>query len=83
MFELAYPWALLCLPLPLLVLYLLPPKRNRVAALRIPFFEQVVQAAGATAGEGSVVLRRSRWQPGWAGWHGWPVGLAGATYNIL
>jgi len=73
MVELAYPWALLCLPLPLLVLYLLPPKRNRVAALRIPFFEQVVQAAGATAGAGSVVLRRSRWQ----------LLLAAVTWSLL
>ncbi|MEQ8262805.1 VWA domain-containing protein [Pseudohaliea sp.] len=62
MLELAQPWALLCLPLPLLVLLLVPPKRNRVAALRIPFFEQVVRVAGATAGEGSVILRRNRWQ---------------------
>ena len=73
MFELACPWALLCLPLPLLVLRLLPPKRNRVAALRIPFFEQVVQAAGATAGEGAVVLRRSRWQ----------LALAAVTWGLL
>ncbi len=62
MLELACPWALLCLPLPVLVMLLVPPRRKRVAALRIPFFEQVVNAAGATAGEGAVVLRRSRWQ---------------------
>jgi len=73
MLELAYPWALLCLPLPLLVLRLLPPKRNRVAALRIPFFEQVVAAAGATAGEGSVILRRSHWQ----------LALAAVTWCLL
>ena len=62
MIDLASPWALLLLPLPVAVLMLAPPKRNRVAALRIPFFERVVQAAGARAGEGSVVLARSRWQ---------------------
>jgi Ca-activated chloride channel family protein len=73
MLELAFPWALLLLPLPLLVLLLLPPRRQRVAALRIPFFEQVVQAAGATAGEGAVVLRRSRWQ----------LALAVVTWSLL
>ncbi|MHA7815612.1 MAG: VWA domain-containing protein [Pseudohaliea sp.] len=73
MLELACPWALLCLPLPLLVRVLLPPKRNSVAALRIPFFEQVVHAAGATAGRGSVVLRPSRWQ----------LVLAAITWGLL
>jgi Ca-activated chloride channel family protein len=61
-FELALPWALLLLPLPIAVLTLLPAKRHRVASLRIPFFERVVQAAGARPGQGAVVLRRSRWQ---------------------
>ena len=60
MLELAYPWALLALPLPLLAFWLLPPQRERVSALRIPFFEQIVAAAGSEARAGAVVLRR-RW----------------------
>jgi Ca-activated chloride channel family protein len=58
--ELAYAWALLALPLPLLAWWLLPPQRERVSALRIPFFEQIVAAAGSEARAGAVVMRR-RW----------------------
>ena len=58
--ELAYPWALLALPLPLFAWWLLPPQRERVSALRIPFFEQIVAAAGSEARAGAVVMRR-RW----------------------
>ena len=60
MLELAYAWALLALPLPLLAWWLLPPQRERVSALRIPFFEQIVAAAGSEARAGAVVMRR-RW----------------------
>jgi Ca-activated chloride channel family protein len=56
--ELAYPLALLLLPLPLLAWWLLPPHRERVSSLRVPFFEEVVNAAGARASAGAVVLRR-------------------------
>lgn len=60
MFELAYPWALLALPLPLLVWWLVPPHREKVSALRIPFFAETVEAAGATPQSGAMVLRL-RW----------------------
>ncbi len=60
MLEFAFPWALLALPLPLLAWWLLPPQRERVSALRIPFFERVVAAAGSEARAGAVILRR-RW----------------------
>ena len=46
MLELAYPWVFLLLPLPLLVWWLAPPQRERVSALRVPFFEQIAAAAG-------------------------------------
>lgn len=58
MLELALPWALLALPLPLLVLWLVPPHREKVSALRIPFFRAYVEAAGAEAQSGAVVMRR-------------------------
>lgn len=60
MLEFAFPWALLALPLPLLSWWLLPPQRERVSALRIPFFERVVAAAGSEARAGAVILHR-RW----------------------
>ncbi len=60
MLELAYPLALLLLPLPLLVWWLVPPHREKVSALRIPFFDETVDAVGATPQSGAMVLRR-RW----------------------
>ena len=58
MLEFAYPAAFLALPLPLLVYWLVPPHRERVSALRVPFFEDIVSAAGAEARPGAVVMRR-------------------------
>lgn len=60
MLEFAYPLALLALLLPLLAWWLLPARRDRVSALRVPFFEQIAAAAGIETGEGSIVRRR-RW----------------------
>jgi Ca-activated chloride channel family protein len=59
-FELAYPWALLALPLPLLIWWLVPAHREKVSALRIPFFAETVEAVGAEAQSGAMVIRR-RW----------------------
>ena len=60
MLELAYPLALVALPLPLLVWWLAPPHRERVGAVRVPFFREIADAAGAEARSGAVVLGR-RW----------------------
>ena len=57
MLEFAWPLALVALPLPLLALWLLPPHRQRVSALRVPFFDTVVAAAGTEARSGAVVVR--------------------------
>ncbi|OSP53965.1 VWA domain-containing protein [Pseudoruegeria sp. SK021] len=62
MMTLGFPWALVLLPLPLLVLWLVPPHRERVPALRFPFFRRIVDSAGTTPGPGSVVLSRSALQ---------------------
>ncbi|MBE3639681.1 VWA domain-containing protein [Mangrovicoccus algicola] len=62
MITLAAPWALLLLPLPVIVHRLAPPRRERVPALRFPFFRRLVAAAGAEAREGAVVLTRGRVQ---------------------
>lgn len=51
------PWALVVLPLPLLVWWLLPPYREASRAVRIPFFEDAAQAAGLTPARGAIVLK--------------------------
>jgi Ca-activated chloride channel family protein len=50
----------LATPLPILAWWLLPPQRERVSALRVPFFEPITAAAGSEARAGAVILRR-RW----------------------
>lgn len=58
MLEFAYPYALIALPLPLLAMWLLPPHRQKVSALRVPFFQRIIDAAGAEARSGAVIMRR-------------------------
>lgn len=58
MFEFAYPLAFAALPLPLLAWWLLPAHRRRSSALRVPFFAQIAEAAGASPRPGAVVRRR-------------------------
>ena len=55
-------WALVLLPAPLLVWQLLPPYRQQVSALRVPFFDGIVQAASVDARAGAVVMRRRKVQ---------------------
>ena len=62
MIELASPWALVLAPLPLVVWWLTPPHRQRVQALRFPFFRRITEAAGVAARTNSIVLRRTRLQ---------------------
>jgi Ca-activated chloride channel family protein len=57
-FELAHPWALALLPLPIIVRWLLPAHRMSVQAVRVPFFDRFVSATGETPRDGAVVLRR-------------------------
>ncbi|MDM9620874.1 VWA domain-containing protein [Rhizobium sp. S96] len=59
MYQLDLPWALLLLPLPLLVWWLVPPHRETSASIRLPFFNEVASAAGVEPTEGSVVPKRS------------------------
>ncbi len=60
--ELAQPWALLALPLPLFIWWLAPPRRKTATALRVPFFQTLIEAAGADPRQGSAILSRSIWQ---------------------
>jgi Ca-activated chloride channel family protein len=58
MFEFAWPWMLVLLPLPLLAWWLLPPYRARQASVQIPFFDRFAAATGQTPQRGAVVLQR-------------------------
>ena len=58
MFELAWPWMLALLPLPILVWWLLPPYRARQASVQVPFFDRLAAATEQTPQRGAVVLRR-------------------------
>ncbi|MBY8977159.1 VWA domain-containing protein [Rhodobacteraceae bacterium NNCM2] len=62
MIVLAFPWALLLLPLPWIFWRFLPPYRQTVPSIRIPFFHRIAEATGASANQGSVVLDRERLQ---------------------
>lgn len=62
MIELAFPWALLALPLPWLIWRFAPPSRERITALRIPFFRQITEAAGKEPQAGAVILQRQAFQ---------------------
>ncbi len=64
MIQLAFPWAFVLLPLPYLVWRFAPPHRERVTALRVPFFRRVSRALEQEPRAGAVVLSRSRLQMG-------------------
>ena len=62
MFELAWPWMLALLPLPILAWWWLPPYRARQASVQVPFFDRLAAATGQTPQRGAVVLQRRRIQ---------------------
>ena len=62
MIALASPYALLLLPLPLLVWRFWPARQQKVPALRFPFFRKIAQTAQVTPAPGAVILRRTRMQ---------------------
>ncbi|NEI72344.1 VWA domain-containing protein [Rhizobium lusitanum] len=62
MYELALPWLLLLLPVPLLAWRLLPPRHSIEPSVRLPFFDDVAKAAGITPSQGSVIAGRTRSQ---------------------
>lgn len=61
MYELAQPWALALLPLPLLM-WLLPAYRESRDAVRVPFFDKLVELSEQRPGSGARILRRDRSQ---------------------
>ncbi len=59
MYQLDLPWLLIVLPLPAFIWWIFPAHRETSAAVRLPFFRQVTQAAGVNPTEGAVIARRS------------------------
>lgn len=57
MLELAHPWALLLLPLPVLM-RLLPAYKEQRDAVRVPFFEALVELSEQRPEQGARILRR-------------------------
>jgi len=65
MLELAYPWLLLILPLPLLVNLILPAHREQKSSIQVPFFNRLVALTGEKPSKGAVVLQRMHFQKIW------------------
>ncbi|NQY01715.1 MAG: VWA domain-containing protein [Halieaceae bacterium] len=61
MIELAHPWLLLLLPLPLLM-RLLPPYRESRDSVKVPFFNRLVSLSQRRPETGAMILRRNRLQ---------------------
>lgn len=62
MISLAWPWVLVCLPLPLLVYWLFKPALHKEAALNVPFYQRLTSLAKTSAVPG-VPLRSRRTLP--------------------
>ncbi|MCB1703512.1 MAG: VWA domain-containing protein [Halioglobus sp.] len=61
MYELAHPWALALLALPL-AMWLLPAYRESRDSVRVPFFDKLVELSEQRPGSGAMILRRDRIQ---------------------
>ena len=58
MLDFAYIWMFALLPLPVLVWLLATAYKQPRAAIRVPFFEELVARTGQTPAHGAVILRR-------------------------
>jgi len=65
MIELASPWMLLALLLPIIVYRFFPPYQERTSSVQVPFFQRLVELTGETPSSGAVILRRMRIQKAW------------------
>lgn len=61
MYELAYPWALSLLALPLLM-PLLPAYKESRDSVRVPFFDKLVELGQQRLQSGAIIPRRDRYQ---------------------
>ncbi|MGF1805903.1 aerotolerance regulator BatA, partial [Aliivibrio sifiae] len=60
--ELANPYWLWMLPLPIIIYWLIPAYRTRQSAIKVPFFDVLVKALDESPSEGASQLRASYWQ---------------------
>ena len=60
--ELANSYWLWMLPLPIIINWLIPAYRTRQSAIKVPFFDVLVQALDETPSEGASQLTASVWQ---------------------
>ncbi len=60
--ELAHPWFLLLLPLPLLIYWLAPSYQTVQPALKVPFFQTLAKALNQPPSKGAHQLRGRAWQ---------------------
>jgi Ca-activated chloride channel family protein len=59
MLTFEHPWAVLVLVLPLLAWLLLPPYRETMPAVRVPFFAEMARLSRQTPSAGAVVMRKN------------------------
>ncbi len=57
-FEIAHKWIFFLLPLPLLVIFLIPPGRRKSPALIFPAFSLAVKASGQNPRKAALILKR-------------------------
>lgn len=62
MLTLAYPWLLVLLPLPLLVWWLVPARRETRQGLVVPFLARLAEQSGQRPLQGAVILRGGWWR---------------------
>ncbi|MFV0280677.1 MAG: VWA domain-containing protein [Rhodoblastus sp.] len=62
MLGFAYPWIALLAPLPALAYWLPPPYTTVRAAVRAPFFAEIVRLSGGRTQDGAGVSRRGPWR---------------------
>ncbi|PST87122.1 aerotolerance regulator BatA [Photobacterium sp. NCIMB 13483] len=60
--ELVNPYWLWLLPLPIIIYWFIPAYRTRQSAIKVPFFDVLVQALDEVPSEGAGQLRASYWQ---------------------
>ncbi|TRX54937.1 VWA domain-containing protein [Thalassomonas sp. M1454] len=59
MIELAYPWALALLVLPVIVYFALPAYKEQRDSLQVPYFKRLVKVSGEQPRAGAVLLKRN------------------------
>lgn len=58
MIELAYPWLLSLLPLPVLVYLFMPSYRQQKSSVKVPFFKRLVRISGERPSKGAIIAQR-------------------------